>query len=138
VHLRRALLLFAIVLGVAAAFSVSRAGDDPEPEPAPTTPEPTVSPRADSTRAPVELYFDAGDPKAHRMRAGQAATVFVSVAKPGQVEIADLGMSSTAEPLTPARFEVLTSRTGRFPITFAAAGGGEPADAGTLVVREAE
>jgi hypothetical protein len=138
VHLRRALLLFAIVLGLAAvAASVSRPRDESDPPPVQTTPEPTVAPgpQVDETRG-EELYFDAADPRAHGMDAGQAATVFVAVPGAGQVEIADLGMSSTAEPLTPARFEVLTSQTGRFPITFVAAGGEEPADAGTLVVRE--
>jgi hypothetical protein len=140
VHLRRALLLFAIVLGLAAvAASVSRPGEDPEPPAVRSTPEPTVTPGPEEDESPgggVELYFDAADPKAHRMRAGQAATVFVAVPRAGQVEIADLGISSTAEPLTAARFEVLTSQTGRFPITFVAAGGEEPARAGTLVVRE--
>jgi hypothetical protein len=140
VHLRRALLLFAIVLGLAAvAASVSRPRDESDPPPVQTTPEPTVAPgTADesSSGGEVELYFDAADPRAHGMDAGKAATVFVAVPGAGQVGIADLGMSSTAEPLTPARFEVLTSQTGRFPITFVAAGGEEPADAGTLVVRE--
>jgi hypothetical protein len=141
VHLRRALLLFAIVLGLAAvAASVSRPRDEPDPPPVRTTPEPTVAPGTaeddSSSGSEVELYYDAADPRAHRMDAGQAATVFVAVPRAGQVEIADLGMSSTAEPLTPARFEVLTSQTGRFPITFVAAGGEDPADAGTLVVRE--
>jgi hypothetical protein len=141
VHLRRALLLFAIVLGLAAvAASVSRPRDESDPPPVQTTPEPTVAPGTaedeSSSGGEVELYFDAADPRAHGMDAGQAATVFVAVPGAGQVGIADLGMSSTAEPLTPARFEVLTSQTGRFPITFVAAGGEEPADAGTLVVRE--
>jgi hypothetical protein len=137
VHLRRALLLFAIVLGLAAvAASVSRPREDPEP-PVGTTTQPTVAPGPDDpARGQVEVYFDAADARAQRMRAGQAATVFVAVPRAGQVEIPDLGISSPAAPLTPARFEVLTAQTGRFPITFAAAGGGDPADAGTLVIRE--
>jgi hypothetical protein len=143
VHLRRALLLFAIVLGLAAvAASVSRPrGDSTQTDalrPAPTesTPAPTAEPGPGTGPGRVELFFDASDPKPHGMRPGQAGTVFVAVPHAGQVKIDDLGMSSTAEPVTPARFEVLTSQTGRFPITFDPAGRGEESRAGTLVVAE--
>jgi hypothetical protein len=127
VHLRRALLLFAIVLGLAAvAASVSRPRSDsgtsaPFRPPATTTERseapPTATP-APGGPAPVELTFFAAEPRAQRIQAGQAATVFVEVKEAGQVEIADLGMSAAAEPLTPARFDVLTQATGRHPITF--------------------
>jgi hypothetical protein len=139
VHLRRALLLFAIVLGLAAvAASVSRPRDESEPEPPATTApesqaaEPQPEPGANQT----ELFFDAAAPRAQGMDAGQAATIYVAVPRPGQVAIVDLGLGTTAEPLTAARFDVLPSRTGRFPITFVPAGGERPEEAGTLVVRE--
>ena len=140
-HLRRALLLFAIVLGLAAvAASVSRPGEESDPAPpVATAPErPTVEPGTapEPGAAQTELFFDAAAPRARAMQAGQAATVYVSAPQPGQVEIPDLGLGSTAEPLTAARFEILTSRTGRFPITFVPAGGDEAQEAGTLVVRE--
>jgi hypothetical protein len=143
VHLRRALLLFAIVLGLAAiAASVSRPREEREPEPPPATtaPEPPTvepGPNAPASAGQAELFFDAAAPRAHGMQSGAAATVYVAVPQPGQVEIPDLGLDTSATPLTAARFEILTSQTGRFPITFAAAGGGaEPQRAGTLVVRE--
>jgi hypothetical protein len=146
VHLRRALLLFAIVLGLAAiAASVSRSPDESgEPESPPAVrsdtgeaSEPSVSP-GDATPAGgvEELVFDAGRDQTRRLDAGQPATVLVEVDEPGLVEIADLGLSAPAEPLTPARFDVLTSNAESLAITFTPATGDTTADAGTLVVRE--
>jgi hypothetical protein len=128
VHLRRALLLFAIVLGLAAvAASVSRPRSDsgtsaPSRPPATTTERsqapPTATPAPRGAPAPVELTFFAAKPRAQRIQADQAATVLVDVEEAGQVEIPDLGLSAAAEPLTPASFDVLTRETGRHPITF--------------------
>ncbi len=146
-HLRRALLLFAIVLGLAAvAASVSRSGrDSTTSEPfrpvTPTTTEqqqtPTVAPAPGP--AQVELRFFASQPGAQKIEAGQAATVYVEVDEPGQVDIADLGLSAVAEPVTPARFDLLTNETGRHPITFIpAADETATVRIGTLVVVAAE
>lgn len=146
-HLRRALLLFAIVLGLAAiAASVSRPRDvteDPARPQEPAAGEPTVSeppPSASTTTAePTELTFFAADPEAQRIEPGQAATVYVEVDEPGQVTIPDLGISAAAEPLTPARFDLLTRELGRHPIWFEPAGAEDASvRAGTLVVAEAE
>ncbi|MEA2454248.1 MAG: hypothetical protein QOI45_510 [Thermoleophilaceae bacterium] len=141
-HLRRALLLFAIVLGLAAiAASVSRPRNAADPLRAPpaateTEPTPTVSPAPEGS-PPVELTFGAGERHAQRVFAGQAVTVLVKVEQAGQVEIADLGMSAVAEPLTPGRFEVLTRAVGRHPITFTEAGGtGQAQRVATLVVTQ--
>jgi hypothetical protein len=144
VHIRRALLLFAIVLGLAAiAASVSRSPDnsgDGEPPPmAPTESEEPPSVSAGDA-APVsgvrELVFHAERDQTRRLDAGQPATVLVEVEEPGLVEISDLGLSAPAEPLTPARFEILTSTPDRIDITFTAAADDFPGPAGTLVVRE--
>jgi heterodisulfide reductase subunit B len=43
-------------------------------------------------------------------------------------------MTATAEPETPASLDVLTSATGRYPVTFTPAGSSESLSAGTLVV----
>jgi hypothetical protein len=146
VHIRRALLLFAIVLGLAAIVaSVSRSPEDSgDGEPPPVVPSeseertsPSVSP---GDAAPVsglrELVFDADRDQTRRLDAGQPATVFVEVDEPGLVEISDLGLSAPAEPLTPARFEILTSNPDRIDITFTSAEDDFPGPAGTLVVRE--
>jgi hypothetical protein len=142
VHIRRALLLFAIVLGLAAiAASVSRSPDesgDPEPPPvAPSEELPSVSAGDASPVSGVRtLEFDAERDQTRRLAAGQPATVLVEVEEPGLVEISDLGLSAPAQPLTPARFEILTSEAGRIDITFTAAEDDFPGPAGTLVVRE--
>jgi hypothetical protein len=146
VHIRRALLLFAIVLGLAAiAASVSRSPDDSGdgdsqpvvPSEAEQSPSPSVS---DGDASPVsgvrELVFEADRDQTRRLAAGQPATVLVEVEEPGLVEISDLGLSAPAEPLTPARFEILTSNPDRIDITFTAAADDFPGPAGTLVVRE--
>ena len=144
VHIRRALLLFAIVLGLAAiAASVSRSPEDSgDGEPPPAVPSeseelPSVSA---GDAAPVsgvrELVFEADLDQTRRLAAGQPATVLVEVEEPGLVEVGDLGLSSPAEPLTPARFEILRSEPDRFDITFTAAEDDSPGPAGTLVVRE--
>ena len=139
-HLRRALLLFAIVLGLAAvAASVSRPRDtNPPPttstQPAPTVEPGTAEPQGEAGPGSVDVTFDADLPRTHRIQAGQAATVVVEVPEAGQVSIDDLGMTDTAEPTTPASFDVLTSNAGRYPITFMPSGSIAPLEAGRLVV----
>jgi hypothetical protein len=139
VHLRRALLLFAIVLALAAvAASVSRRGDESRDSernasPPPTQSEPTVSPGS-SGQPSVTLRFDAARDQTRRLETGRAATLEVSVDEPGQVEIPLLGLASPAEPVTPARFEILASETRRYPIDFTPATADESLPAGVLVV----
>jgi hypothetical protein len=142
VHLRRALLLFAIVLGVAAlAASFSRTEDDGGDEAATSPPaqqtSPEVNPGSGGADA-VELRFDASKPRTRRLEAGVPATVFVEVEEAGFVEIDGLGLSGPAQPLTPARFDVLTSDAERFPIVYTPAGERESRSAGTLAVVEPE
>jgi hypothetical protein len=146
VHIRRALLLFAIVLGLAAiATSVSRSPEESGetesqpavPSEAPQAPSPSVSPGDGTPVSGVrELVFEADRDQTRRLDAGQPATVLVEVDEPGLVEIADLGLSAPAEPLTPARFPILTSNPDRVEITFTAVEDDVPEPAGTLVVRE--
>jgi hypothetical protein len=139
VHLRRALLLFAIVLGLAAvAASISRPDDDSPPESPPPSaaPErPTVQPGTAVSSDAVELVLDADRGGRVRLTAGQAATLLVEASEPGQVEIPDLGLVGFAEPLTAARFELLRSEPGRHEVVFTPTDGDEPRPAGTLVVR---
>lgn len=146
-HVRRALLLFAIVLGLAAiAASVSRtpeeAGERAE-QPAvqqdtEEAPEPSVSPgNATPVAGAIELVFDAERDQKRRLDTGQPASVLVEVDEPGLVEIPALGLSGPADPLTPARFEVLVPDPERLAITFTPVDGDAPSTAGTLVVRAA-
>jgi hypothetical protein len=134
VELRRALLLFAIVLGLAAIVaSVSNTNDDRRDD-MPATGE---SGSATTVRGDplTTLRFSArGEPHTETLRAGRPATVLVAVDRAGQVDLERLGLSAAAEPSTPARFDVLTAQTGPHPVRFTAAGGGRARMVGTLRV----
>jgi hypothetical protein len=146
VHVRRALLLFAIVIGVAAlAASLSRSGEDEpsrQPAQAPTTaPEPEsvpeASPREDTTPVADDgdtIELNAAEDDTRRLQAGRSASIEVAVVEPGQVTIPRLGLTGPADPLTPARFDVLVNSEGRYPIEFVPAGSNEARAAGTIVV----
>jgi hypothetical protein len=137
VHIRRALLLFAIVLGLAALVaSLSRppeeqSGTAPreEPPPAPATASPAP---ADSPPRPVS--FNAAADERRRVPASRAATLQVSVDEPGSVELPRLGLTASTDEHTPARFEVFPTRPGNYEILFIPADGDESRPAGTLVV----
>jgi hypothetical protein len=135
VHIRRALLLFAIVLGMAAlvaSFSrpvEERTATEPREEPRPPTATPAP---ADSPPRPVS--FDAGSNERRRLSVGRAATVEISVDEPGSVEVPGLGLSASTDEHTPARFEVFPTRSGRYEVFFIPADGDEGRPAGTLVV----
>jgi hypothetical protein len=152
VHLRRALLLFAIVLGMAAlAASLSRpvadraddraaqppAEQQREREPARPAPRPPTAAPTPSSAPRAPLTFAAGADETRRVRAGEAATLEVAVDEPGSVEIPGLGLTATADPLTVARFEVFPSRPGRYEIVFTPAAGDDATPAGELVVTSA-
>jgi hypothetical protein len=135
VRLRSVLLLFAIVLGlaaVAAALSQSSgpSNDSRQPAGTLTAPEPTVS------GAPAEVRFGVSKRRKRTVIAGQAAEVYVEVDRPGQVVIPDLGLSAAAEPLTPARFDVLVTRPGRYEVRFVPVDETPDLKAGILVVKE--
>jgi hypothetical protein len=141
VHLRRALLLFAIVLGLAAvAASVSRT-DRTRPAPSPPSADTTAQaagPGTDTT-APdpgsTVLRFDqAGRREVRKLTVGQAATVVVKVAQAGQIELQTLGGIRPAEPATPASFDVFADRPGAFPVIFHPGAGGPTKRVGTLRV----
>jgi hypothetical protein len=141
VHIRRALLLFAIVLGMAALVaSLSRPAEertttDAREEPGRGSATAAPGPPTDSPPRPVS--FDAGSTERRRLPAGQAATLEVSVEQPGSVEIPGLGLSASTDEHTPARFEVFPTRSGRYEILFTPADGDESRPAGTLVVTSA-
>jgi hypothetical protein len=137
VHIRRALLLFAIVLGMAAlAASLSRPPEErsttqPRKQPAPSTVTAKPLPPAN---APMLVSFDAVADERRRLPLGRAATVEVSVDEPGLVELPGLGLSSNADLHTPARFDIFPGRAGNYELLFTPAEGDESRPAGTLVV----
>jgi hypothetical protein len=81
------------------------------------------------------VTFDADHARAHSIEANQAATVYVRVPEAGQVSIDQLGMTDTAEPTTPAQFDVFAAKPGHYPILFQPADSSEALEAGTLVVK---
>jgi hypothetical protein len=138
VHLRRALLLFAIVLGMAALVAslsgpieqrrdTTTAQEPPEPGPAVAEPGSAAEPA-------TTLSFDAPESQSKRLPAGLAATVQVSVAEPGDVSIAGLGLTEPADPDTPASFDVLVPSPGSYELIFMPASGAPSEPAGKLVI----
>lgn len=139
-ELRRALLLFAIVLGVAAiASSITRprGGDDdgaPSTDTAGRTPPARPAPAARSTR-PTRIELRACKRQTCELQLGQPVTVVVDVDVPGQVDIPSLGLTEPAQPLTPATFDLLPGEAGRHDVTLAPAGSdAAPTEVGTLKV----
>jgi hypothetical protein len=140
VHIRRALLLFAIVLGMAALVaSLSRPADErnaakPSEEP---SGEPSQEPSAVPTpvdNPPRPISLDASSRERRRLEQDRAATVEIAVDEPGSVEVPDLGLTTNADEHTPARFEVFPTRAGSYAILFRPADGDRSRPAGTLVV----
>jgi hypothetical protein len=133
VHLRRALLLFALVLGLtalAAAVSPSRETNPPVAAPSPT-PASSVLPHA--------LAFDtrvSGRPEIRRARTGEHLMLTVVAPEGGLVTIPRLGRTSSVSASAAARFDVLAPDPGRYDVLLQQAGGpDEPRRVGTLVTR---
>ena len=142
-HVRRALLLFAIVLGLAAiATAISQpprereTGDGGRSGARPTA---TPNPAPAGGLPSVQVRFPASErPVRRRLEVGRAATVSVAVAQPGEVSLPELGLTSYAEPLTPARFEVLAEEPARVGVWLTPAGASSRRRAGTLVIEAPE
>jgi hypothetical protein len=141
-ELRRALLLFAIVLGLAAIASTiarppERGGDKTTDTAAsaPAESEPSAGSPA-RTPQPATIEFRTGaKPQTHELEQGQPATVLVEVETPGQVNIPSLGLTDTGEPLTPAMFEILVIQPGSHAIMVQpAASETLPSKVGTLKI----
>lgn len=137
-HLRRALLVFAVVLGVTALVgSLNRSRQDPPSAPEertrPVTPETaTAKPKL----RPARLSFAAGKrSRTARVEAGRPVTILVEAEVPGQAELQGLGLVEPAAPATPARFELLPDEPGVYPVVFTPAATGVRTRAGRLVVR---
>ena len=137
-HLRRALLLFAIVLGMAALVaSLSgpiEQGRDSTTAREPTKPGPAVAEPGPAAEPATSLSFDGPENESKRLAAGRAATVEVSVAEPGEVSIPGLGLTEPADPDTPASFDVLATSEGSYEVVFMPASGAPNEHAGKLVI----
>jgi hypothetical protein len=129
VHLRRAILLFALILGLtalAAAVSPSREMGVPV-----TGPPPAVAPSKPLART---VTFPPR-PVVRVARAGEHLVLSVASAQGGLMTIPRLGRTATVSPDTPALFNLLAPPAGRYDVLFAASPLDEPRLAGTLVTR---
>jgi hypothetical protein len=134
VHLRRAILLFALVLGLtalAAAVSPSRETELPPVTPAAATPAADVLPR--------EIPFEAresGRPPVRHARAGDHVVVTVASTEGGLVTIPRLGRTASVSAGDPARFDLLAPAAGSYDVMIElSAAPTEPHRVGTLVTR---
>jgi hypothetical protein len=136
VHLRRALLLFAVVLGTSAlVFSIAPA---PREKGADEAPEPVPSPGERERALPRRVSFADGASRRRpetRVRRGEHVVVEVRAGRPGEAALEGLGLLQPVGPRTPALFDLLASRPGRYAVTFTPVAG-RPAPLGTLVVAE--
>ena len=121
-ELRRAILLFAVVLGVAAIVSSiarppERGGDSDKGAKPAQQQSASATKQGNRTPQPVTVEFRAGaKPQTREIEVDQPATVLVDVETPGQIDIPSLGLTDAAEPLTPAMFELLVTAKGKHSI----------------------
>jgi hypothetical protein len=139
-HLRRALLLFALVLGLAALIA-SLAPPPPErrsgPErPPPSTGRPQAEPRQKAGNA-VRVDFEHAE-RAQTKPVEVPAHVIVTVEVPqaGQVELQGLAQIEDAEADTPATFDLFLDQPGRYRVVFTPVKG-RSRRLGTLLARTA-
>jgi hypothetical protein len=131
-HLRRALLLFALVLGLTGlAASIA-----PPPDTDKEAVEPPAAPSPEAAEEQVKLSFKApaaeGKPLVRRARPDTRILIEVASRRPGQASIPALGRIDSATELVPARFELLAPPPGRYDVLFEPTDG-TPARVGTLV-----
>jgi hypothetical protein len=136
-HLRRALLLLAIVLGLAAIVaSVSRRG--PAGKKSVAEPRVELRPQAplSTARSARRVHFSTREPSTiRRLGVGRPGEVSVSTASAGLISVPGLGLTRAAEPRTPARFELFETTPGKYAVVFSPAGRRGDERIGTLVLR---
>jgi hypothetical protein len=137
VHLRRALLLFALVLGLTAlAASIAPAPRDRARQDTVTRPAPPPVPADVGER---ELTFQypppaKGGPPGRRVKASEHVVVVLAADAPGQAQIPALGRTASVTASAPARIDVLAPPAGRYDVLFTNTAG-ESARVGAIVSR---
>jgi hypothetical protein len=134
-QLRRALLLFAVVLGLGAlAASLAPPPDRSEDRPRPPAQIAPAERRGEAGKT-VNLSFQArGRPRTATVGLGRHVVITVSARHAGQVSVEGLGVVSAVTPRSPAQFDLLTEREGRFRVVFLPATASAGRTAGYLVV----
>ena len=130
-QVRRALIAFVLVFaGVTVIASIAGPRDEDDP-PEPSLPEVRRSPLEGLTvafRHPVEEA-----PPVRNVRGGTRVVVRVQAAIAGDVEIPGLGLSTPVAPGTPAVFDILAERPGRYDVVLRSIAG-ERTQLGSLAV----
>jgi hypothetical protein len=134
VHLRRALLLFALVLGLTAlAASIAPPPNRDGTSTTPPPPRPRSEP-AEETSIAFSAPVRKGRPPERRVAPGTHLIVAIAAREPGEVTIPRLGRLSNVTPGVPASFDLLAPDPGRYDVLFKPTGG-EPSRVGTIVSR---
>jgi hypothetical protein len=135
-HARRALLLFAVVLGLAALVTaVSPSSRRRAQAPPPATPPQATARETRPDKPTLQLrFFDSRKQHERRLEQDRHAIVTVAGRTAGQAELVGLGMTAPLEHLSPARFDVLVTRPGRYQVMFTPAGEADPRRIGVLKV----
>ena len=134
-HLRRAILLFALVLGLTAlAAAVSPV---PHDKSNPSTPGTGAAPAGSVLpRGVAFTSIGVGRPQIRRARPGEHLLVTVASTQGGLVTIPALGRTASVSEAAPARFDLLAPAAGRYDVMLALGGAGEePRRVGTIVIR---
>ena len=118
-QIRRVLLLFALVLGLSALVaSIAPPPEDRDETPA-TVVEPPPAAAPEPIAPPLKVSAkETGAAPTRRVSVGSGFTLQVSVPEPGDVSLEGLGLRQSADPLTPARFDLVAERRGRYPVVF--------------------
>jgi len=136
--LRRALLLLAVtLLFVAVASSLMRPVPESDEPPAVTTPSAPEGSSGSSAAGPPQRIRIAGGsdpPERETIEREARAILTVTATESGVVQIEGLDRLAPAEPGTPAVFDLVADRPGRFEIVFMPTDGLDR-HAGTLIVR---
>ena len=127
VQIRRVLLLFALVLGLSALVASIAPPPETEDEEAQDTSAleqaapggPAVGPTSVSLSVPNA----GGRAPTRRVSVGSSFTLEVSVPEPGDVVLEGLGLRQSADPLAPARFDLVARPPGRYEVAFLPVGG---------------
>jgi hypothetical protein len=117
------MLVLTLLAGLSAPREQDRNASQTAPAAAPVEPPLTV----------VMRHPAGARPPLRRVRSGVRVLLRVSSEAAGQVEVEGLGLVQPVDPATPATFDVLASRAGRYRVVFLPARGDRFA-VGTLVV----
>jgi hypothetical protein len=137
VHLRRALILFALVLGLTALAASIAPAPRVRENTAVAPPAPLPAPATVPAEVPT-LAFSAPPPRRHpstrKVVPGAHVVIEVTATRPGQARIPRLGRTGNITPATPARFDLLAPPPGRYDVIFQPPLAlGAPVRIGTLV-----